>query len=979
MRKLNPPTIRGVIKLLLLLLVTVSALNFIALGQLNVTAVTSEKEKNPGDFVSLVFSVSNESGEEKEVEFELGVPDGWAPMGTPSTRTISSGERDTIFVTVQIPSTAKAGDYSIDLGASYNQDTFTGTANVVVAEIKGVSITTPREKSTARNTSLSYSFTVKNTGNVTDTFVIEADSGHDWVSEVSPESLHLFPGSSKEVEVVLSVPEDAEPGRDSLRVTVISERDDDISGETLVFTRVLPPSPQAVEGELYAILPARIEGNFDRSPSGQEQSGRLNLIADGELGRGSLYFNFGLSDLYSESGVEFKDLDYEEDNYEVHLGNVGTVFSEFLSMYGRGIHLELSEGNFGLSLIDLSEDFTTSGGSLSYEREGVYLSANLVSRKTVDDEIDFTESFLGRFTEYEGGELEIEAGYTPSGGKYGGAYRAYAEASIEPLRLEGETFFIGPRFGGSSSGNKGFRLSESSTGEAYRQNIDYSHYYRTLTDVQTKSTLLTDRLYGDLTLDLLRAANMQSGAGTERQFRLFGSVSFTNRRDTEPVPTLDENRQVFRGSVFYSFENIEFSLGAVEILRTNNLSEETYESFSLDQEFGFTYEGIEFAAGFSSNMTQNLTTDKSVSTSGKSYFELATTGAPYLSFSVTNKEGSLDFEATSTLNPTKDLEFSLSADTAIRENGVSLTGSLDFTYEYDLPLKFIITKGRVDGYVFVDENNDGVKGESEEGVTGLVLSIENTKVATGENGYFKFPTFIPGTYELDIEKLPSKYGMETELPKQVEIQKGQTSYVEIPVTELSEVKVMVYEDVNQDGERKAGEEGIGGVGVTLKGEGVEKRSFTKSNGEVNFRGLTPGSYALVIDQETLPPRSEITTENAEIEFSLAGGETREVEVGSYQRPKKIIFGKPPEADFGYIPETPAIGAIVSFSGGLSVDADGKITKYEWDFQGDGEVDETGKIVSHRYEEPGSYDVTLRVTDDDGNTASVTKAIEVVEE
>ncbi|MEF8799320.1 MAG: NEW3 domain-containing protein, partial [Candidatus Bipolaricaulota bacterium] len=368
MRKLNPPTIIGVIKLLLLLLVIVSALNYIALGQLNVTAVTPEKEKNPGDFVSLVFSVRNESGEDVEVELELGVPDGWTPMGTPSTRLISSGEKDTIFVTIQVPSTAKAGDYSIDLRASYNQNTFTGTANVVVAEIKGVSITTPREKSTPRGTSLSYSFTVKNTGNVTDTFAIEADSGHGWVSEISPESLHLFPGSSKEVEVVLSVPEDAEPGRDSLRVTVNSARDDDISGDTLVFTRVLPPSPQAVGGEFYAILPARLEASFDRNMSGETSTGSMNLIADGDLGHGSLYFDLGLANIYSESGVEFNDLDYEENNYEVHLGNVGTVFSDFLSMYGRGIHLELSGGNFGLSLIDLSSDFTTSGGSLSYER-----------------------------------------------------------------------------------------------------------------------------------------------------------------------------------------------------------------------------------------------------------------------------------------------------------------------------------------------------------------------------------------------------------------------------------------------------------------------------------------------------------------------------------------------------------------------------------------------------------------------------------
>ena len=49
-------------------------------------------------------------------------------------------------------------------------------------------------------------------------------------------------------------------------------------------------------------------------------------------------------------------------------------------------------------------------------------------------------------------------------------------------------------------------------------------------------------------------------------------------------------------------------------------------------------------------------------------------------------------------------------------------------------------------------------------------------------------------------------------------------------------------------------------------------------------------------------------------------------------------------------------------------------KWYWEF-GDG-TDGTGKTTSHTWTEPGTYDVTLWVTDDKGQQASVTKKVVV---
>ena len=61
---------------------------------------------------------------------------------------------------------------------------------------------------------------------------------------------------------------------------------------------------------------------------------------------------------------------------------------------------------------------------------------------------------------------------------------------------------------------------------------------------------------------------------------------------------------------------------------------------------------------------------------------------------------------------------------------------------------------------------------------------------------------------------------------------------------------------------------------------------------------------------------------------------------------------------------------IHLNAGTSTDEGGKITSYHWVF-GDGTEDD-GKTVTHRYVAAGSYDVTLIVTDNLGDTANITQ-------
>ena len=70
-----------------------------------------------------------------------------------------------------------------------------------------------------------------------------------------------------------------------------------------------------------------------------------------------------------------------------------------------------------------------------------------------------------------------------------------------------------------------------------------------------------------------------------------------------------------------------------------------------------------------------------------------------------------------------------------------------------------------------------------------------------------------------------------------------------------------------------------------------------------------------------------------------------------------------------------VGVDIRFDGSGSVDSDGTITRYDWDF-GNGDH-ATGAIVFYQYSSSGDYTVTLTVTDDDGGTDSATMTAHVL--
>jgi PKD repeat protein len=93
-------------------------------------------------------------------------------------------------------------------------------------------------------------------------------------------------------------------------------------------------------------------------------------------------------------------------------------------------------------------------------------------------------------------------------------------------------------------------------------------------------------------------------------------------------------------------------------------------------------------------------------------------------------------------------------------------------------------------------------------------------------------------------------------------------------------------------------------------------------------------------------------------------------------PSVILAPGAPIADFTFSPAQPKAGTLVLFNGAASVDRDGTIVSYVWNW-GDGDVSGTGVNQDHDFLTAGTYFVTLTVTDNAGLSGSATKSITVV--
>jgi hypothetical protein len=217
----------------------------------------------------------------------------------------------------------------------------------------------------------------------------------------------------------------------------------------------------------------------------------------------------------------------------------------------------------------------------------------------------------------------------------------------------------------------------------------------------------------------------------------------------------------------------------------------------------------------------------------------------------------------------------------------------------------------------------------------------------------------------------------------------QPAFLELTIPPAS-IRGFVWYDTNGDGIQDTGENGLGDITVTLyNSTNVSINStYTTSEGFYTFRNFASGDYYLQFNLKSgyIFTKKDIGNDTFDSDANTTTGKTimfpadQNVSItiwdaGMY---KKSSGGTPvppeveptpnvrPVADAtaGTINEGVIEGVInstITFNGSRSYDNDGRIITYHWNF-GDG-TDGLGKITTHSYTELGTYNVTLKVTDD----------------
>lgn len=566
----------------------------------------------------------------------------------------------------------------------------------------------------------------------------------------------------------------------------------------------------------------------------------------------------------------------------------------------------------------------------------------------------------------EGSATTVEGGLSFLNGAFSdSALHVGSEVRLGDLTILAQVLRAGPDFVGDRRDEQSLRVFQTFSGaffsfssgiERWRNNVDNNPLQQTLFDQNLRATLL---------LKLSEAWP---------QLRL--SASYRRRESSGPGPLIHLSELVLSLRLTQPLgRHSALSFFTDQALNNN---------FALGINTGFSTVGLDFSIYFNElkaslrleRRTQvDLDTAIVLSQSILAAAGLEWRSAPFaLRFGWLSSPDRLDLSVGLEATLGIVLLSFFARTSLLSPSGLEFDFALGVTFNFIAPIPFIVTNGRVEGFLFVDANGNGQRDPNETGIKNIILSLNNEKARTDETGFYRFPPMPPGSYRLTIEKLPLGVATALPLPLEIVLRAGQTLQIEIPLVRVSVIEGIVFHDLNRNSRLDSEERGLARVRVFLTDSaGQTKDQFTDSEGRFAFSELPPGDYLLALDGRTLPENFALTTP-AEVQVTLRTQERVTVAFGAAERPRAVKF--PPVAEFTFTPTSPKAGERVRFDASESFDPDGQIVKYEWDFESDGKIDAQGVQAEHVFSQAGDYTVTLTVTDNDGEQSTARKRVTV---
>ncbi len=840
-----------------------SLLPTMALAQLEVKP--ESKDVFPNDRTSLypsfVAYITNPT--ENPITYDLGLklPEGWYLAQELEPVTVEPGETEkrfvTLFITVVVPSNTLAGIYPLQLSATQKgQPPLVAEFKVNVKQVRGVKINPISEGERVKGgEEIRYSFQIRSTGNVKETFRLDVFSSNKWKTKLAEKTVTVAPYDKKQVDIALSIPLGVSVMEDTLTLKAVSE-DGIVTGTADITTRLIPPPPEKVKGTLTKKVPASISLSGSGSTTKEKYSYWSGFNTGGDLTK-SRWFNLylGVPYIVDEEEIEeieeYYRLDYgHKERWELNLGDINTDLGPLTEWQGRGGRFQ----TFGLLSLTLAgareeEDERDRYGTKlefgkrtklglaylyspkeNYEEENIY-SLQLSRKLTENWDVLGEYAATGDKEEDKAWQLEsnLETENTYLDVEY---YRIGKDYPLGPVQNEEKTSISGwsyPwNFGASYENWKNVENHFSGKRWGIEKIIGRNPSFRLGYDWEERRDELIEREEEILTgLNTYRGPFSLYASGRwkkEPEAEKFNSAGYDgrlgirigDRLDTWYIREEDKLEEKEKDEVGLNWRLSRIITATLKSAQEREKEEKT-DRISID--LGFQFSSFYFSVGEEREVTNGVEDWKISFGIGKSF---------------------------------------------------------------NLPT-WVKDKGRIVGYVFIDSNGNGIY-DSGEGLSGIILTIR-TEQAITKDGQFIFPPMQPGHYQLYVE-LPPGYEPQVDLPIKIRLKEGKTVEVMIPVVKVGMIFGTVYYDENKNGKRDDDETGVGNVEIALTGEGISKNTFTNVNGKFFLTiPIGTGKYQLVINESTLPRRyfatqkatTIETTDNGKIEI-LLGIEKKEREV-----------------------------------------------------------------------------------------------------
>ena len=186
-------------------------------------------------------------------------------------------------------------------------------------------------------------------------------------------------------------------------------------------------------------------------------------------------------------------------------------------------------------------------------------------------------------------------------------------------------------------------------------------------------------------------------------------------------------------------------------------------------------------------------------------------------------------------------------------------------------------QGTVSGKVFNDQNGNGLQDTGEAGIGGVTVQLLDdrgdvtTSTTTVGDGSYQFENVTAGAYTVQ-ETDPSGYASTTPNTVSVSVAGDGCASAGFGDQEQGTVSGRVFKDLNGNGIKDTGEDGLGGVTVQLNQKGTTLETLTTSgDGSYTFSSVSAGSYVV---EETDPSGYTSTTNNrVPVHVSATGSAT----------------------------------------------------------------------------------------------------------